>query len=156
MNIIIGIGEYAISNKKEDTLKTYALASCVGITMYCPLSKVGGMIHIALPDHQITKVQNNKPGYYASLGVPLLLDMMERKFNCKKGNLKIQLFGGADSINKVDFFNIGKKNIQEITYLLTKMNLQYSSTNVGGYFSRTIEMDIATGQIKFHTQPIKI
>ena len=156
MDIIIGIGEYAISNKKEDVLKTYALASCVGITMYCPLTKVGGMIHIALPNHHITELNHSKPGYYASLGVPLLLDMMEKKFHCKKDNLIIQLFGGADSINKMDCFNIGRKNINAITNLLTKMSLKYSFTSVGGHLSRTIEMDIESGQIKMHTQPINI
>lgn len=156
MDNIIGIGQYAVSNKKEDVLKTYALATCVGITMYCPVNEAGGMIHVALPDHQSNGVYSSKPGYYASLGVPLLLNMMEKKFDCNKKDLIIQLFGGAESINKKDCFHIGKKNLHAITNVLDQMNLKYSFSSVGGHMSRTIEMNATTGHIKMHTQPIKI
>ncbi len=156
MDIIIGIGEYAISNRREDVLKTFALASCVGVTMYCPISSAAGMIHIALPEYQINNGSLSKPGYYASLGLPLLLHKMEKEFGCKKSDLVIQLFGGADSIRANDYFLIGKKNIYAITNMLTKMQLRYSNAEIGGNLSRTIEMDVATGRITIHTQPIKI
>jgi len=156
MDIIIGIGEYGISNKKEDVLKTFALASCVGVTMYCPKVSAAGMVHIALPMNQTINESLSKPCYYASLGVPLLLDKMEKEFNCKQKDLVIQLFGGADSVNKNDYFLIGRKNIIYITNLLEKMELRYSYGGIGGNLSRTIEMDVATGCIKIHTQPIKV
>lgn len=156
MDIIIGIGEYGISNKKEDVLKTFALASCVGVTMYSEVDKVAGMIHIALPEQQTRNDKLSKIGYYASQGVPLLLHKMEKEFGCKQKDLEIQLFGGADSICKADNFLIGKKNILAITSLLAKMQLRYSFGGVGGNLSRTIVMDVATGSIKTHTQPLRI
>lgn len=156
MDIIIGIGEYGISNRKDDVLKTFALASCVGVTMYCRQVMAAGMIHIVLPNHQIKGGNLSKPGYYASLGVPMLIEKMEKEFKCNKKDLVIQLFGGANSICKSDLFLIGKKNIQAISNILTKMNLRYSLSEVGGNMSRTIEMDILSGQVKIHTQPIKI
>lgn len=156
MQIIIGIGEYGISNKKDDSLKTFALASCVGITMYNPITSAAGMIHIALPDHQINGGSINKPGYYVSLGIPLLLQKMEKVFGCKKNGLIVQLYGGADSISNNDCFCIGRRNLEAITKLLTKMDLCYSLGGVGGKISRTIEMEVATGYIKISTQPIRI
>ncbi len=33
-DIIIGIGEIAVSNKPGDIIKTYALGSCVAVIMY--------------------------------------------------------------------------------------------------------------------------
>ena len=155
MNIIIGIGEYAVSNKKADVLKTFALSSCVGVTMYCPKKYVAGMIHIALPNHTIgTSI--SKPGHYASLGIPLLLDKMNREFGCKKNDLVIQIFGGANSLYVNDNFLIGKRNLNAITKLLHKMELKYSVREVGGHISRTLEMDVATGHIRIYSQPINI
>lgn len=156
MDIIVGIGEYGFSNKKEDILKTYALASCVGITMYHPKTSAAGMLHIALPDHQIGNQTISKPGYYASLGIPLLLQTMEKEFGCKKSELVIQLFGGAASIRRDDCFMIGKRNITAITDLLIKAGLKYTCTEVGGYQSRTIEMVVATGCVRLYTQPMRI
>ncbi|MHB8129598.1 MAG: chemotaxis protein CheD [Mobilitalea sp.] len=155
MDIIIGIGEYAISNKQADRLKTFALASCVGVTMYCPNKLAAGMIHIALPNHTIS-TNISKPGYFASLGVPLLLDKMCKEFGCKKNDLVIQLFGGADSLYENDNFLIGKKNLLAITNFLKQKELKYSYKEVGGNISRTLEMDVATGHIKVHSQLICI
>ena len=47
MDKIVGIGEYAISNRREDIIKTFALASCVAVTAYSPSKGVAGMVHIA-------------------------------------------------------------------------------------------------------------
>lgn len=156
MNIVIGIGDYAISNKKEDYLKTFALATCVGVTMYCPQKKVAGMVHIALPNHQKYGESYSKPCYYASLGLPLILQKLEKEYGCKLENLIIQLFGGAESICKKDYFQIGKQNRTAITSLLDERRLKYSMGSVGGYLSRTIEMAVETGTIKMETQPIRI
>jgi len=52
---IIGIGEYAISSSEDDIIKTYALASCVGLVVYNPIAKIVGMVHIALPDSNINR-----------------------------------------------------------------------------------------------------
>jgi chemotaxis protein CheD len=156
MNIIIGIGDYGISNKQEDILKTYALASCVGITMYYPKTTAAGMLHIALPDHKIGSQTISKPGYYATLGIPLLLQTMEKEFGCKRSDLVIQLFGGASSISCNDCFMIGKRNIATVTDLLSELGLRYSFAGVGGYQSRTIEMAVATGSVKVYTQPMRI
>lgn len=155
MDIIVGLGDYAISNKQDDILKTYALSSCVGVTMYCPVLGVAGMIHVVLPDDQINNNQY-KPSYYATTGVPLLLHNLESEFGCKNHNLVIRLYGGADSIQHSDLFCIGRKNIYAVTTLLSEMKLNFQYSGVGGKLSRTIEMEVATGNIKVFTQPIKI
>jgi chemotaxis receptor (MCP) glutamine deamidase CheD len=81
---------------------------------------------------------------------------MEKEFGCKKSDLVIQLVGGAASIRSDDCFMIGRRNISAVTDLLIKSGLRYTCAEVGGYQSRTIEMEIATGSIKVYTQPIKI
>lgn len=155
MDIIIGIGEYGISNNSNDVLKTFALASCVAVTFYCKTNKVSGMIHIALPSSSGSKYID-KPSYYASIGIPLIVNELTIKYGCLKSNISAQLFGGANSINKNDYFNIGEKNINMARYILNELGITVKNINVGGLVSRSIQMDVQTGNIKVSTQPIKI
>lgn len=155
MDLVIGIGEFVVSNDLVDKIKTYALASCVAMTAYCSTKKTGGMVHIALPfpgGHS----EEYSPGYYASTGIPLLLDKLFKEYGCKKSDIKVQLYGGANSIHEKDVFNIGKRNLETVTKLLSEMGIRIEAAEVGGTVSRTIEMDIATGEVKISTQPINI
>lgn len=156
MNSIIGIGEYMVSNKENDTITTLALATCVGVTVFCPKKKASGMIHIALPEPNNVCENIQKVGYYATIGIPILLKEMVKGFGCQKEDLIINLYGGANSIRKDDVFLIGQKNIKAIISILTDMELRYSLKEVGGFVSRTIEMEVTTGCINMNTQSIQI
>lgn len=43
--------------KAPDSLTTLGLGSCIGLTLYDPASKIGGLVHYMLPDS--TKLRNN-------------------------------------------------------------------------------------------------
>ncbi|MCX7842136.1 MAG: chemotaxis protein CheD [Clostridia bacterium] len=154
MDIVVGIGDLAISNNESDTIKTYALASCVAVTAYCPKKKVAGMIHVALPSPPEKGYGIEKPGYYATTGIPLLINKLCSEFGCSREDLNINLFGGAESINKNDVFNIGIRNIEAATMVLSKMKVRVRKAEVGGVQSRTLEIDVAEGNIKVSCQPI--
>lgn len=154
MDIIIGIGEYGISNNPDDVLKTFALASCVAVTFYCKTKKVAGMIHIALPSSSDNHII--KPSYYATIGIPLIVGELTKKYGCFKNEILAQLFGGANSINQNDFFNIGEKNVNAVKYILNELGIRIEKINVGGFVSRSIQMDVLSGNILVSTQPIKI
>jgi chemotaxis protein CheD len=156
MEIVIGIGEYAVSETTTDAIKTYALASCVAVTAYCPSKKAAGMIHIALPAAPAGAEQDYKPAYYADMGVPLLIQAMSCHFGCRKEEMILRMYGGADSIRKNDRFNIGRRNIEAVTSVLSGMDLRVHSADVGGTISRTITLDVATGAVKTVTQDIVI
>ncbi|HIP92712.1 MAG TPA: chemotaxis protein CheD, partial [Thermotoga sp.] len=47
--VIIGIGEYAVE-RNPAILVTLGLGSCVGVCIRDPSAKVGGMVHVMLPD----------------------------------------------------------------------------------------------------------
>jgi chemotaxis protein CheD len=155
MERVIGLGEIVVSNQIEDVLKTYALGSCIGITVYSAARKVGAMGHIVLPRPLDFQSGNEKPGNYASTGVPLLINKICFDYKCLKSELKVSLFGGASSSNEKDLFQIGKRNTAEVIKLLKHLNMEYITTDIGGAFSRTIEMDILTGIVKVTRQPIR-
>lgn len=153
---IVGLGEYAVSGSHGDTIMTHALASCVAVTAYSPSQKAAGMVHIVLPG--ISQNQKNGLGtcYYAVTGIPLMLDRLCSDFACRKSELWIRLFGGANSIRKEDIFKLGQKNRLMVEKVLKNMNLSYDASETGGNLSRTIVMDVATGEIIIKSQPIMI
>jgi len=156
MDIVIGIGEYAISNSSVDVLKTFSLASCVAVSFYCATKKIAGMIHIALPSHNEDREIPKKPAYYASLGLPIIIEKLTQEYGCLKSELTAQLFGGASSINRNDYFKIGIQNIKAIQNILSELNITVSASEVGGFISRSIAMEVSSGNISISTQPIKI
>ena len=156
MDLIVGIGEYAVSNNENDSIKTFALASCVAVTAYYPKRKVAGMTHIALPSPNLAGEDTTRPCYYASTAVPLLINKICRDFGCLKDELEINFFGGAKSIRINDVFKIGEKNINAVKNALNCLDLKYRAAEIGGTYSRTLEMDAATGKIKMILQPITI
>jgi chemotaxis protein CheD len=155
MERVIGLGEIVVSNQIGDVLKTYALGSCIGITIYSSFRKVGGMGHIVLPRPLDFRSGNEKPGNFASTGVPFLINKICSEFGCHKSELKINLFGGASSRNKKDIFQIGKRNSDEVIRILQLLNFEHINTDIGGAFSRTIEMDILSGNVKVTKQSIR-
>ncbi|MFA5537180.1 MAG: chemotaxis protein CheD [Bacillota bacterium] len=157
MDKIIGIGEYAVSSDLNGTIKTYALATCVALTAYSPKEKVLGMVHMALPDSNITQNAGIlNPAYYVNTAIPLLIQNICLLYGCKKEELVLKLFGGARSIRKDDLFKIGIRNLEMVEAVLKQLNLKISHYDVGGNTSRTVEANIATGETKVAYQALII
>lgn len=156
MDKIIGIGDYAISNKIGDNIVTFALGSCVAVTVFCQERKAAGMAHIALPYPLSPEDAKERPFYYAATGVPLLLDKMCSEYSCKKRDLRIALFGGAEAQRKNDVFKIGQRNVSAIKKILDEMNLAYDDSKTGGIQSRTLRLEVHTGIVTVESQRMVI
>lgn len=58
MGEVIKVGMADLKNcKAPNTLTTLGLGSCIGLTLYDPVTKIGGLVHYMLPDS--TKLKNN-------------------------------------------------------------------------------------------------
>jgi chemotaxis receptor (MCP) glutamine deamidase CheD len=115
------------------------------------------MVHIALPDSTIIKNDNNyKEGYFADIAVPMLFNKVCGGFINYKKEIKVSIYGGALSKNKEDVFNVGQKNLIKIKEILTENKVSFEYINTGGYYSRTIEVDVKTGTPIINEQPINI
>lgn len=157
MRIILGIGEWGVSNKSNKILQTYALGSCVALTAYCPKRKTAGMVHVALPSKiKLSKGIEQGLGYYATSAVPLIIEEMRYKYACRPQDLIIRLFGGADALNPIDSFKIGPRNLVAIKNILTDLDLRFEAREVGGHYSRTVELEVATGRISVSRQQMII
>ncbi|MDP4087311.1 MAG: chemotaxis protein CheD [Bacillota bacterium] len=156
MERIVGIGEMAISNNIEDTIKTFALASCVGVVAYSPQKKVGGMLHFALPHPLVKQEPEVRSCYYASIGIPYFIHSIYKEYGCLKNELIISLYGGASSIRNEDIFHVGEKNLETARSILNNMNIKFDDIETGRKVSRTIQLNISTGKVDIAYQKITI
>ncbi len=148
--VTVGIGEFAITNEVEESIITYALGSCVALIIHNPATKHTALAHVVLPNFNRKgelSYLNNKPAYYADLIVPKLVNFFLCTSGCKENQLQIQLVGGADSLNKGDVFHVGIRNIEMIKTILRSYSLAPFKTDVGGNFSRTVQVNVKDGNV---------
>lgn len=148
MEHIIGIGEYKISNKTEDIIKTYALYSCIGIVAYEPVKKVMAMVHVALPNSKFAlSGTTDKPARYADKAIDTLFRDLSLKYGCKKNDIRVSIHGGATAKDN-DYFKVGEKNIKAVKKYLKDYGLTIVYEDVGGRFSRSLIGYVDTGFVE--------
>lgn len=147
MRIDVGIGEYGVSRKPDDEIKTYALGSCVAVIAFDPENKVAGLIHIALPEAKVNPEKAKKrPGYFADSGLPVFIKAMEQE-GANKRKIKIKLAGGASIMDENRQFDIGRRNMIAIKRFLWKEGLGVIREDVGGTISRTVKITVEAGEV---------
>jgi chemotaxis protein CheD len=145
--VVVGLAEFAVSNNANVILSTYSLGSCLGVAIYDPVAKVGGLLHAMLPDSNLdaSKAQA-QPAMFVDAGMRCLLRAagLMRALN---GRLKIYVAGGAQVMDDNKFFNIGARNCTALGEFLQRENLRVEAQQVGGHVNRTVHLNIATGQV---------
>lgn len=150
-SIVIGMGEIAVSCSPKAILTCIGLGSCIAVCAYDRVVKVGGMVHIVLPQHH----SENPAEYskFADTGVPLMLAKVIQNGG-DKNRLIVKIAGGAQMTvapGLKDTFKTGEKNLVNILAALEKVNVSLSAAEVGGTLGRTVKMYIATGQVLVKT-----
>ena len=59
----------------------------------------------------------------------------------------VKLVGGANVMDKKNFFAIGQRNIKALHGELEKIRIFPMAEDVGGSFSRTVSIQVATGRV---------
>ncbi len=146
--VIVGIAEMAASNNQNVTLTTYSLGSCLGIAIYDPVVKAGGLLHIMLPDSTIDSVKAAKqPSMFVDTGVPALF-RAAYQLRAEKHRMIICVAGGAQIMDSGGFFNIGSRNYDALGKLFAEHGLKIQAEQVGGMVNRTMHLNLATGEVR--------
>jgi chemotaxis protein CheD len=145
--IVVGMADCRIASRPEQVLATYALGSCIGLSVYDSKAGVAGMLHYMLPDSTIDLVKSKENPYmFADTGIPLLVQQV-----CARGAIKRNLVahaaGGASIMDPNNIFDIGKRNYLAMRKLLWKAGVMLSGEAVGGGISRTIHLEVGTGNL---------
>jgi chemotaxis protein CheD len=149
VKIIVGVADMKISNDKEDVLITYALGSCLGITIYDPVVHVGGLLHVMLPVSSVDPVKaKTNPSMFVDTGVPKLFTD-SYKLGAKKERLIVKVAGGASTNSDIDedFFKIGQRNFVLLRKVLWKNGVLLKAHDVGLNHSRTMSLEMNTGRV---------
>lgn len=137
----------AVSSDPRDVLVTYALGSCLGITLYDAEAGVGGMLHVMLPSSSIdASASPEKPCKYVDTGLPLLFEECYRA-GARRERLIVKVAGGAASGTQPDFFEIGQRNVTALRRLLWRNQILLHRHATGGTESRTMSLEVATGRV---------
>ncbi|MDD3051675.1 MAG: chemotaxis protein CheD [Candidatus Cloacimonetes bacterium] len=145
-SLIVNIADMKVSANKEDIIVTYSLGSCVAIVLYEPVKKLGGMIHIMLPDSTIERDSKINPYKYVDTGVPVLFKTL-LQMGATRSNIITKVIGGSSVMDKHKFFNIGERNYVAVRKILWRNNILIKGEDVGGSKSRTVRLEMATGKV---------
>jgi chemotaxis protein CheD len=146
MEVFVGVGDMKVSNDPEVVLATYSLGSCIGLSIYDPLVRVGGILHYMLPESSLDRAKAKRNPYmFGDTGIPLLFKEAYR-LGAKKGRMKVTIVGGAQILDQDGFFNIGKRNYLILRKMFWKNNVLIDFEDVGGTVNRTLKLEIGTGQ----------
>ncbi len=147
MNIIVGVSDMKVSNDPGSTLITYSLGSCIGVVIYDPTVKVGGLLHFMLPESELDKDKAQKNPYmFADTGIPALFKATY-KLGAAKQRMRVIVVGGAQVLDQKGFFNIGKRNHMAVRKIFWKNKVMVDYEDVGGNVNRTIKIDIGSGDV---------
>lgn len=155
--IKIGMADLNVCNF-PNALTTLGLGSCVGVALYDSKSKIGGMVHVMLPDS--TKFQNaNNPAKFADTGIALLVEKMT-KLGADKKKLTAKIAGGAQMFafkTGNEMLRIGDRNVEAVKEILNNFNIKILAEDTGLNYGRTIEFYTETGKllVKSVGKPVK-
>lgn len=146
--VVVGIAEMSASNSQNVTLTTYSLGSCLGIAIYDPVVKVGGLVHVMLPDSTIDTVKAAKqPAMFVDTGVAALF-RATYQHRAEKHRMIISVAGGAQIMDNGASFNIGSRNHEALKKLLGLHSLGIHHSEVGGMVNRSMRLNMATGEVR--------
>lgn len=137
--IAVGLGDVCVTDKSTQSLASYGLGSCIGVCIYDPLVKVGGMAHVVLPvsNPDATGPPSNK---YADVAVPALLKQV-LQLGASKSRLIVKLVGGAKMIQAAGFddtIEMGVRNLDMVKKTLAANGLRIAASETGGHQGRSV------------------
>jgi chemotaxis protein CheD len=146
ITIVVGVADCRTSADPGSTIATYALGSCIAITVHDPVARVGGLLHFLLPESSLdrTKAEQN-PAVFADTGIPELFRQVCR-YGADRKRLVVHLAGGARMIDGAGIFDIGKRNLLAARKILWQNGVIVRGEAVGGAVCRSVRLEVGSGQ----------
>jgi chemotaxis protein CheD len=151
VELVVGVADMITSNDPAAEIITHSLGSCLGVVIYDPLRKVGGLLHFMLPDSTIDPIKAVKtPFMFADTGLPRLFRAVYG-LGGEKSRLQVKVAGGAEFLDDQRLFNIGPRNVIALRNILTRNGVCPAAMDVGGQISRTVRLNLSNGQVSIRT-----
>ena len=150
--LVVGISDMKVSNDPNEVLVTYSLSSCIGLALYDPVAKVGGLVHCMLPLSKIdpAKAKDN-PYMFTDTGVTGLLQALFDRGATRK-NIIAKAAGAATLLDEKGMFRIGERNYTVMRKILWKNNILIKSEDIGGNIPRTMYLHLGGWKTEIKSQ----
>jgi len=149
--ITIGVAEQTIASA-PDKIVTLGLGSCIGLVLYDPVIKKGGMVHIMLPTASAHSTVTNR-FKFADTAIVDMIDMMV-KAGASRSRLRSKIAGGAHMFKtsgSIDIMNVGQRNIAMCRKVLDKNRIILEGDDTGGSSGRSIEFCCESCKLSIRT-----
>lgn len=130
-----------------DGLTTLGLGSCVGIAIVDPVTKIGGLAHVMLPDSTAIR-ENSNIAKFADTGITELVRQMVAK-GAEKSRMVAKIAGGAQMFsfnNNSDLLRVGDRNAEASRKKLEELGIPLLSSDTGDSYGRTVIFYPETGE----------
>lgn len=155
MGEIIKVGMADLKTcKSPDGLITLGLGSCVGVALRDPVTKIGGLAHVMLPDSTAIRSGNQNIAKFADTGITELVLQME-KMGAVRSRIVAKLAGGATMFQfqgRNDMMNIGERNVSASRQKLKELDIPVLAADTGANYGRTVTFYPETGE--FHIRAV--
>jgi len=128
------------------------LGSCVGVAIWDPVRKVGGMAHILLPSED-SSVNREPELKFADRGLIALVEAMEKR-GCLRKDMRAKLAGGSrmfTSTTKSIVSVIGDRNVTAVKQVLQALGVAIAGEDTGGSKGRNMIFDTEDGSVTITT-----
>lgn len=139
--IDVDTGKFKVASG-DCILRTSGIGSCIVITLYEPVKKIGGLAHAMLAD------SNQSDPKYVSSAIEFMIRKMELEGADIK-RLEAKIIGGADMLQEpeTNSQDIGAQNIQMAIKKLEEKRIRVVAKDVGKNYGRGVEFYLATGEV---------
>lgn len=147
MSEVIKVGMAALAVcSGDDAVTTLGLGSCIGVAVRDPVSGVGGLVHIMLPDSTEIRNNANRPKF-ADTGIEELVSEIVKKGG-SRNRLVAKIAGGAQMFafgGKSDMIRVGERNAIACRKKLEQMKIPLLAEDTGKTYGRTVVFYPKTG-----------
>jgi chemotaxis protein CheD len=145
--VVVGVGELAVSDRRDEVIVTYALGSCVAVCLFDRVATVAAMLHFLLPAASINPRRAlEQPAAFGDTGIPLLLARAEQQ-GLRRDRASVRLIGGAE-IADVPGCATGRRNVLAARTVLWRERLFIEAQEVGGASARTVHLSVGDGRLR--------
>ena len=147
--LVVGIGEFAIATRADQSIVTHALGSCIAVCLFDPVAGVAAMLHFLLPESSINPERaRTQPGSFADTGIPLLFQTAYQ-YGLEKKRTIVKLAGGAEvSESGNAALQIGRRNALAAKNLMWRNGVLIKNHDVGGNVARTVHLSARDGRVQ--------
>lgn len=153
VEVRVGIAQWRVAASPLKLI-TVGLGSCVGVTLFDSMLRLGGMVHIMLADSTLFRDVSN-PAKFADTGVPLLVEEMLAR-GASRLRLQAKMAGGSQMFQfsgaGTSQLNIGPRNVEQCRKVLGQLGIRVVGEDIGGSIGRTMILETRTGAVTIRSK----